>query len=142
MTPTSIILVCRHNLFSTNAVATRELSLGTHEITLALDDTFPLGTSSTNVTVEVITASDAVTILVGLVQDSTLSAEANSLCLASLAAAAAAFDRGNVNAGDNQLQALQNKLRAQVMPFNATLAGELIRATQEIIDGTAGRVTL
>jgi len=123
-------------------VATRELSLGTHEITLALDEHLPLGTSSTNVTVEVITASDAVTILVGLVQDSTLSARSQQPLLASLAAAAAAFDRGNVNAGDNQLQALQNKLRAQVMPFNATLAGELIRATQEIIDGTAGRVTL
>ena len=60
--------------------------------------------------------------------------------LASLAAAAASFDRGNITAGDNQLQAFQNKLRAQVMPFDAALAGELTRAAQEVIDGVDRRV--
>ncbi len=123
------------NLFSTNAVARRTLSLGTHEITLALDDTFPLGASRTNVIVEVITASDAVTILIGLVQDSILSARSQQPLLASLDAAAAAFDRGNTTAGNNQLQAFQNKLRAQVIPFDAALASELTRAAQEVIDG-------
>ena len=128
------------NLFSTNAVARRALSLGTHEITLVLDDNFPLGVSRTNVTVEVITASDAVTILIGLVQDSRLSARSRQPLLASLAAAAAAFDRGNLTAGDNQLQAFQNKLRAHVMPFDAALAGELTQAAQEVIDGVDRRV--
>jgi len=79
-------------------------------------------------------------VLIGLLQDSTLSARSQQPLLVSLAAAVAAFDRGNVPAGANQLQAFQNKLRAQIMPFNAALANEFIRAAQNVIDRTDTRV--
>src|SRR5262249_48862264 len=61
------------SVFSTKAVATDVLPVGTHEITLKLDDTMPQGTSSASVTVDVITASQAVGLIMEMVHNSDLS---------------------------------------------------------------------
>jgi hypothetical protein len=54
--------------------------------------------------------------------------------VASLKAAGASFDRGSVGSGINQLEAFQNKARAQVAPVDAGLAEELSKVAQQIID--------
>ncbi len=125
------------NLLSTNVVATNLLSLGTHEIVLKVDDTYPLGTNTAKVTVEVITPAEAVVIVIGLLDDSNLPRNRRQPLLASLGAAAASFERGHFTAGANQLEAFQHKVRAQVAPFAPKLAEELIRAAQTILDALA-----
>ena len=54
--------------------------------------------------------------------------------IATLSAALAAIDRSNPTAAINQLQAFQNKVRAQVLPLDPELAEQFIQAAQEIID--------
>jgi hypothetical protein len=122
------------NLFSENVVASRVLAVGTHEIKLLLDDTLPGGTNSASVTVEVITPCGGVGIVAGLVNNSTLPANRQHPLLASLSAACTSFEQGNVNVGINQLQAFQNKVRAQVASLDPTLADQLIQAAQQILD--------
>jgi poly(3-hydroxybutyrate) depolymerase len=125
------------NLFSTNVVATNLLSLGTHEVLLKLDDTCPLGTNTATVTVEVITPAEAVVIVLGLLDDSNLPRNRRQPLVASLGAAAASFERGNLTAGANQLEAFQHKVRAQVMPLAPQLAKDLVSAAQTILDALA-----
>jgi len=72
------------SLSSMNAVATDVLRLGTHEITLRIDDALPLGTNSASVTVHVISASEAVGIIIGMVQDSDLSHRTQQPLMATL----------------------------------------------------------
>jgi hypothetical protein len=52
--------------------------------------------------------------------------------LATLKAASASFERGNLVAGLNQLHAFQNKVRAQVA--DAVLADQLTKAAQVVMD--------
>jgi hypothetical protein len=122
------------NLFSTNVVAVRVLNVGSHEIRLWLDDTFPMGTNSLTVTVEVITPAQAVGIVMELLDNSDLGRQETQPLAASLKAAARSFDRGNARAAVNQLGAFQNKVRAQVAPSEPELAEDLIRSAQIIID--------
>jgi poly(3-hydroxybutyrate) depolymerase len=125
------------NVFSTNAVTTNLLCLGTHEVTLKLDDTYPLGTNTAKVTVEVITPAEAVVIIIGLLDDANLPRNRRQPLLASLAAAAASFERGHFTPGANQLEAFQHKVRAQVMPSAPQLALDLTSAAQTILDALA-----
>ena len=120
--------------FSTNRVALTVLPLGTNDITLFVDDTFPLGTNSALVRVVVLSPAQAVGLLVNLVENSSLSSRQQRSLLATLNAAAAAFERGNLSSGLNQLEAFQNKIRAQVARSDPDLAKALIRAAQHIID--------
>jgi hypothetical protein len=127
------------NLFSTNVVATKSLSPGSHIITLLLDDTFPLGTNSLSVTVGVISPAAATSMILDLLNNSNLAGNRVQPLGVSVKAAGASFDRGSVQAGINQLSAFQNKVRAQVAPFDPQLAAQLIQAAQIIIDVEAGR---
>jgi hypothetical protein len=125
---------------STNAVFTNSLALGAHEITLFLDDTFPLGTNSATVTVEVISPCAGVGILTALVLDGLrLPAKNQRPLLASLEAACASFERGHTIPAINQLGAFRQKVRAQIAPFDPNLAAELLQAAQSIIDGVSNR---
>ena len=126
------------NLFSTNAVASEVLSVGTHQITLVLNDTFPLGVSQTNVTVEVIAPAEGVTLVAGLIQASGLARKDQQRLLASLSVAAASFQRGNNQAGVAQLEAFQRKVQQELMGSHPALANELIAAAQVVIDGVTG----
>lgn len=126
------------NLFSTNVVAQEVLALGTHVITLWVDDTFPLGTNSTSVTVEVISPALAVEILMGMVADSDLSSRAQRPLLATLKATLGAFERSDITPGINELGAFENKVQAQVAPTEPVLAQQLINAAQAIIGALGG----
>jgi len=128
------------NVLWTNAIANLTLAVGAHDITLALDDHLPLGTNSTSVTLEFITDADAVTILVGLVEDSDLSFRQIRPLISTLKASLASFQRGSYIAGMNQLHAFQNIVAAQIAPLDPELAAELIEAAQQIIDGASRNV--
>ena len=107
---------------------------------MALDDHLPLGTNSASVALEIITDADAVTILVGLVEDSDLSFRQIRPLISTLQASVASFQRGSYTAGMNQLHAFQNKVAAQIAPLDPELAAELIEAAQQIIDGASRNV--
>jgi hypothetical protein len=125
------------SLFSTNAVVTRTLSIGTNEIMLLLDDTFPLGTNSASVALEVISPAQSVAIVMSMLEDLNLKSRNQQPLLASLNASAASFDRGSLGAGINQLQAFENKVLAQIAPLDEQAAEELLAAAQTIIDALA-----
>ncbi len=125
-------------IFSTNAVAQQSLGVGSHEITLGLDDTFPLGTNSASVTVEVITPTQAIGIIIDMIDNSNFGHNLTQPLLASLRAAAASFERDNPKSGVNQLGAFLNKVRAQVAPFDPNFATHLTAAAQTIIDAVKG----
>jgi hypothetical protein len=120
------------NLFSTNVVATNQLTLGGHQITLFVNDHVLGGTNSATVTVQVISLAQAVNLVIDFVNCSGIS-HAQPL-LATLNAAADSFARGNTTSGANQLGAFQNKVQAQVMPSNPALAASFLQATQQILD--------
>jgi hypothetical protein len=119
-------------LFSTNVVATNLLGLGTHEITLLLDDHIPGGTNSATVTVKVISPSEAIGLVIDFLNSSGLS-HTQSL-VASLKATANSFTSGNTTSGANQLGTFQNKVRVQVAPGNPAVAASLIQVAQQILD--------
>jgi len=73
------------------------------------------------------------------VNDSDLGTKHKQPLLATLSAALASFDRGNVISGANQLAAFQNKVRAQVARIDPALANELTAAAQQIIQDVTGR---
>jgi hypothetical protein len=85
-------------------------------------------------------AAESVGSLLTLVATSNLSGKNANPLLASLQSAAAAFARGNATAGLNELQAFQNKVRAQIATLDPALAAALIEAAQEIIDALTAPV--
>ena len=89
-------------------------------------------------TVEVITAGEAVDLLVALVNDSSIERKNKRPFIASLKAAGASFDRGNNTSAINQLHAFQNKVRAQIGKTNPAEAAKWIRLAQSIIDAVDG----
>ena len=122
------------NLLSTNVVARQTLALGAHEITLLLDDTFPMGTNSATVTVIVLSPAEAVGLIVRMVSNSDLPRNRQQPLLASLNAASASFERGQNTAGLNQMADFQNKAQVQAAPSNPALASQLIQSALQILD--------
>jgi hypothetical protein len=113
------------------------LELGTYTVMLVVTD--PQGASGTDSQViEVVTASEAIDELIGDVNESSIDRKNKRPFLASLKSAAAAADRGQINAAQNVLHAFQNKVRAQVSKNNPTDAARWIRKAQAIIDGLEG----
>ena len=121
------------NLLSTNAVCSELLTTGTHEITLLLNDTFPYGTNTAVAQVEVVTPAEAVGILIDMVNRSNLGDKNKQPLLASLEAAAASFERGNVAPALHQLEAFEKKVRTQIEPFAPAVAADLLRAAESLI---------
>lgn len=121
-------------MFSTNVVARRVLKVGTHHITLNLDDTFPSGSVSTNVQVEVISGQQAVCILMEMVMESGLPKRELTPLLATLRAAAASFERSQTKAACQQLRAFQNKVINRLLSDQHELAIGLIESAQVVID--------
>jgi hypothetical protein len=72
--------------------------------------------------------------LVLMTEDSNVEIKKKKPLLATLEAALASFDRGNVTSGINQLKAFQNKVEAQVARIDAALAREMIDRAQGIIE--------
>ncbi len=114
---------------ATGVVAVQRLSLGVHPIRLVVSDGFFASTNA--ITVEVITTAQAVERLLALVE---AKAPGSQPLTASLGAVVASLSRGNATSAMNQLQAFQQKLRAQVVSHDEALAAIFIQATQDIID--------
>jgi hypothetical protein len=122
--------------FVSGAVAFAELEVGLHQITLQVDDGHG-GIGTAMVDVAVVTAGEAVEMLVTQIENATINRSTKRPFIASLKSAAAAFDRGQTQTANNVLNAFQNKVRAQLGKSDAALAAELIRIAQELIDATA-----
>jgi hypothetical protein len=127
------------NPIATGAVATVIFPVGTHMLTLVVSD--GTASSQSSVTVEVITATQAVErLVVALAQDVSRSTP----LVAGLRAAIASIERANPLAAINQLQAFQAKIQAQIAPLDPDLASSLIEAAQDVIDAlneTAGVIS-
>jgi Concanavalin A-like lectin/glucanases superfamily/Bacterial Ig domain/Immunoglobulin domain len=109
------------------------LGVGSHEITLMVDDGDLAGAATA--TVEVLPAAEAVEELIMVVNDSVIERATKRPFLATLKTAAAAFERGSFGSALNRLQnAFQNKVRAQVGKRNPDVAEEWNRIAQEIVD--------
>jgi len=119
--------------FATGVSASICLELGTHTIGLTVKDPQGLEGHDT-LTVEVISAGEAIEDLINRVNDSTIARNNKRPFIASLKAAAASADRGNNEAAANQLHAFQNKVRAQVSKSNPAEAAIWTRWAQSIID--------
>jgi hypothetical protein len=118
---------------ASGAVAPVTLPLGTNVLTLSVSD--GLATNSQTFAVELITPAQAVARLVALCQSGVTNSHP---LIATLSAALAAIDRSNPAAAINQLQAFQNKERAQVAPLDPALATTFIQEAQDIIDALGG----
>jgi hypothetical protein len=103
-------------------------------VLLAVTD--PQGATSTDsITVDVVTAGEAIDELIAKVNASSIERRNKRPFLASLKSAAAAADRGQAHTAQNILGAFQNKVRAQVAKANPVEAQAWIRWAQAIIDG-------
>ena len=120
------------NAFATGAIVTNSLVVGDHMIQLVLSASG--ATASTNLTVEVISLARAVGELLLVVEAAELKARNKEPLLATLAAAMASMERGNLAAGLEQLVAFQAKARTQVAPFNRGTAESFIWVAKQIID--------
>ena len=122
------------NFFSTNVVASRALKLGTNEITLQLDDTFPLGESSASVEVEVISPAKAAGVVIDLVKNSKLVPNRQQPLLANLTAAQRAFAQDRLLAGVVSLYSFRMQVRALVVKLDPALADALLHAADQIVN--------
>src|SRR5262249_23220729 len=122
------------NLVETGRVAIAVLTLGTHMIQLVVSD--GLSSATNAITIEVLTASQALDRL----QTTVKSEVPRPVPLnASLAAAIASVNRGDLTSALNQIHAFQNKVRAQVAPLYPALAEQLLQSAQEIIDALSSQ---
>ncbi len=77
--------------------------------------------------------------LILLVEAADLGAKHQQPLLATLNAALASLTRGSATAANQQLLAFQNQLRAQVAPWNPTMAEQWSAAAQQMIAAANGR---
>jgi hypothetical protein len=85
-------------------------------------------------TISVLSPSQAALQLIWEVQDTPLEQLNKRPLLATLEAAAASLQRGNLPSGTNQLEAFQRQATAQLDPSNSTLRQYWISQAQDIID--------
>lgn len=114
---------------ATGVVAVVRLPIGSHALTLVVDDGLAIGTQT--FTVELLTPAQAIERLIALVNERVPKPRPLE---ATLEAARAAIERGNLIAAINQLGAFQNKVQTQVTPDDADLAAQLIRVAQDVVD--------
>jgi hypothetical protein len=114
------------------ALSTNRLPVGCHTITLAVSD----GASIcwTNLEVCVMTAGGVTEECVFLVGSMEITRKNKRPLIASLKAACASFDRGNFISAMNQLEAFQNKVRAQLGRDDPATAQTLIECVQLILE--------
>ena len=119
--------------FAVGSVVTNCFDLGCHSVVVVVTDS--KGAScATNINLCVIPACNAVDKCTELVDNSAISRKNKRPLTASLKAACASFDRGDFVPAMNQLEAFQNKVRAQVAPANPAEAAAFIDCAQRILD--------
>jgi hypothetical protein len=107
-----------------------------------IDELWVFSGALTETEVKTLAASNVPANVAGLiaqVEKSVLSAKDSHPLLATLAAAQASFTRGDCKSGIAQLNAFQNKGRAQLGRQNTALANALIATAQLIIDKGCGQ---
>jgi len=114
------------NLAHTGISYTNVLSAGVHTLKLVVSDGHAEGTAE--LTFEIISSSQAMEQLVLFVNDTDTVASSRRPLLASLTAALASFESGKTAAAINQLHAFENKVGAQVAPFDPKLASQYTAA--------------
>lgn len=119
------------NAFAAGIRATNLMSVGEHTVTLIASDGQETG--STAVSFAVIRLSGAVAQVYTLLEDADIKPRNKQPFYASLDAAIAAFERGNLAAGVNILEAFIQKVQVQMAPIEPVLAGQLIEAVRQII---------
>ena len=120
-------------VFAVGGTATNCFELGCHTVTfVALDSAEASCTTTLNICV--VAPSEAVELCIDLVEQTNVDRKNKRPLIASLKAAAAAFDRGSAGAGFNQLRAFQNKVRAQIGNSNPAAAQAFINCAQQLID--------
>jgi hypothetical protein len=119
-------------VIAAGVLATNEFEIGTHTITLVVDD--GKVSSSDTVTFEVITASDAVDLIVSRIENSALPTSVRGPSLARLKSAMGSFENERFDQGARQLEAFQEKVLKDVAPVDPGFAKELIVAAEAIID--------
>ena len=122
--------------FATGVVVTNAFDVGSHTVELLVSDGADRSTNT--VTFAVITPAKAVAELIALVDHVAIERRNKHPLIVSLTVAIAAFDRGSFGAGINQLQAFQNKVRAQVAPSDPSSADTFLQGAQAIIDALVG----
>ena len=111
-------------------MAHRVLGLGDYSVTLRLDDTFPLGTNSTSVAVEVISAADAVQLIRQEVDASTLPRSVKRVLLDTLDKAHRELQRGQLHPAGEAVRQFQHEVERLVPQLDRTLADALNQAAQ------------
>jgi hypothetical protein len=106
--------------------------LGCHTATLTVSD--GQANCSSMLQFCVITSREAVEHCMALVDHSNFDLKTKRPLSASLEAACASFDRGNLTSGLNQLEAFQNKVRAQIAPRWPADAEAILNCAQRLID--------
>jgi len=119
--------------FAAGVVVTNCFDLGEHTVLLVVTDPGGLK-GSDHVTFDVISASEAVDVLITDINNANIARKNKRPFIASLKAASASADRGSNGSAANQLHALQNKIRAQVSRDNPTEAARWIAWAQDILD--------
>ena len=121
------------NQVASGVLITNSFVVGVHSLNLLVSDGQDAGTNS--IDFEVITASESISFLISLVENSSLAGKNQQPLLASLNATAAAYDKGNLTSGTSQLLAFESKVRAQIAPNDPDLASRLIEEAEKILDG-------
>jgi hypothetical protein len=120
------------NSLGSTAIVTNQFAIGTHEISLTVND--GALTNMANEIVEVVSPAQGLGIIIAYIEETDLGRRNGRPLIASLKAAAASFEDCHPIPGVNQLEAFQNKVRAQIAPLDEELAAKLIEAAQQIID--------
>jgi uncharacterized repeat protein (TIGR01451 family) len=112
------------------------LDIGIHTIDLVVSD--GLASDSDLIEAVVISASDAINLLVTKIEETDLGNKNKRPLLSTLRAAVMACNEGRFTAGLNQLEAFQNKIRTQIAPGDPVAAACFNDLAQQIIDAVNG----
>ena len=118
--------------FATGPVATNCFPVGPHTFKLVVDDGTCMGMAT--IVVEIITACDAIDALIDDINTSNIERRNKRPFIASLKAACASFERGNLNSARGQLGAFKNKVRSQIERDNPVEAARFCAQAQAILD--------
>jgi hypothetical protein len=120
--------------FAEGTLVNHVLDLGSHQIVLAINDGH--STSTDALTVEVLSTTDAVGIVMAQLEETFVPRKVMRSLIVTLEAATAALERGDPAAAAHQLQAFQNKVRANLALIDPVAAERLIAWTQQIIEAS------
>ena len=121
-----------NNFLAATATTTNSLQIGTHLISLEVNDGY--NSDIAYLALEVVSLGEAAVRLDSMVEQSNLNRTKKRFLTSIVSQAENAFNRNNTVLGVRQLQNFQNQVRFQLMRTDGAMASWLIEAAQEIID--------